>query len=302
MSFYGFNEEEIKNFFYETKNVTEFCRKCGLHSINGESLKDARDFLEKIGLRYKTEKEKYLENPKKCKNCEKIIPYEKRENDIFCSRSCACSYNNKTRIITEEQKKKISNALKGKTKEQSTIEKMLFSKYYKKGITPKQPNKKKKIYSCFVCNKKIGNNKTGLCRNCLNNSEQGKKLKSETTKKLMEEGRIKSWTSRNIISYPECFWKTVLNNNNIQYSINEYFKPYFLDFFIKKGGVNIDLEIDGKQHNIKERKESDKKRDIFLKENCFIVYRVKWNEVNTDKGKKKMKEKIDSFLSFYSSL
>lgn len=35
----------------------------------------------------------YEKNPKRCKYCNEIIPYEKRQND-FCDRSCAASYNN----------------------------------------------------------------------------------------------------------------------------------------------------------------------------------------------------------------
>ena len=64
----------------------------------------------------------------------------------------------------------------------------------------------------------------------------------------------------------------------------------------------IDLEIDGRQHKYKERKESDKKRDIFLTSKNWIVYRVEWNEINTNKGKELMKQKIDDFLKFYNML
>ena len=35
----------------------------------------------------------YKEAPTKCKNCESIIPYDKRNNK-FCSHSCAASFNN----------------------------------------------------------------------------------------------------------------------------------------------------------------------------------------------------------------
>lgn len=36
---------------------------------------------------------KYEENPKKCKYCGEIIPYENRRND-FCNHSCSASFNN----------------------------------------------------------------------------------------------------------------------------------------------------------------------------------------------------------------
>ena len=72
----------------------------------------------------------------------------------------------------------------------------------------------------------------------------------------------------------------------------------FLDFFIEKNGVKIDLEIDGKQHNYSDRIIKDKERDEFVSSNCIEIYRVSWNSINTEKGKIEMKEKIDDFLKF----
>ena len=93
----------------------------------------------------------------------------------------------------------------------------------------------------------------------------------------------------------------VLNSNNIEYVHNYHFyNKYFLDFYIIKNGNEIDLEIDGKQHE--DRKEEDDKRDDFVKDKNVIVYRVKWNYVNNDKGKEIMKKKIDDFLNFYNNI
>ena len=64
----------------------------------------------------------------------------------------------------------------------------------------------------------------------------------------------------------------------------------------------LDLEIDGKQHKYEDRKKSDIERDNYLTNNNFIVYRIDWNEINTQKGKEQMKDKIEKFLSFYNSL
>ena len=43
------------------------------------------------------EKEKYNSNPKFCKSCNDIIPYEDRHSKSFCNQSCAASFNNKKR-------------------------------------------------------------------------------------------------------------------------------------------------------------------------------------------------------------
>lgn len=39
----------------------------------------------------------YYKNPKYCKECGKIIPFEKASTNVFCSSSCATRYNNKHR-------------------------------------------------------------------------------------------------------------------------------------------------------------------------------------------------------------
>lgn len=57
--------------------------------------------LEKLDKNYKDHfyikrplsREEYYKNPKRCKHCGKILPYEQRRND-FCSHSCSASYNN----------------------------------------------------------------------------------------------------------------------------------------------------------------------------------------------------------------
>lgn len=41
--------------------------------------------------------EVYLLNPNRCKNCDSVIPYDKKST-LFCNRSCSASYNNKQRI------------------------------------------------------------------------------------------------------------------------------------------------------------------------------------------------------------
>jgi len=129
-----------------------------------------------------------------------------------------------------------------------------------------------------------------------------------SSKQIIDEGRHKGWQTRNILSYAEKFWIDVLINNDIKFIHNKPIKQengisnYFLDFYIENNGKQIDLEIDGKQHNYDERKISDEKRDKFVTSQNIIVYRIKWNSINTNKGKLEMKNKIDNFLKFYKDV
>ena len=90
----------------------------------------------------------------------------------------------------------------------------------------------------------------------------------------------------------------VLENNNIKFKHNFPFGKYFLDFYIEISNRKIDLEIDGKQHKYPDRQESDIKRDKFVTTNDIEVYRIEWNSINTEDGKKIMKEKIENFLKY----
>ena len=57
--------------------------------------KAAQEGIKATFERQKLERrEKYLLNPTRCKQCDSLIPYEKK-NNIFCSHSCAASFTNK---------------------------------------------------------------------------------------------------------------------------------------------------------------------------------------------------------------
>lgn len=199
----------------------------------------------------------------------------------FCSKFCARSFS--TKYNRNEINKKISNTLKAK---------------------PKQPQ-----IHCKVCNKVLRkNNVSGFCRNCLLTSDVAQNYRSIIGKTASSAVKNhKYWQPRNQISYAEKFWITVLNNNNIKFEHDfpihvDNKHRYFLDFYIVKNNKKVDLEIDGKQHEYLDRQISDRRRDEYLTSKSYIVYRIKWNEINSEKGKFKMKRKIDNFLQFYKSL
>ena len=125
---------------------------------------------------------------------------------------------------------------------------------------------------------------------------------------MVEHGTHHGWQARDQISYAEQFFMEVLSNNNINYihelSVRKQdgINSYFLDFYIETKDLKIDLEIDGKQHQYQDRQESDLNRDSYLSSLGYYVYRLPWNEINTEEGKAIMKEKINAFISFYKSL
>lgn len=222
----------------------------------------------------------------------------------FCSRACA-----NARIHTPESRAKVSASLR---------------KLHNHSCKP-HPCELRKT-TCLCCGAEILLKTTAetTCYSCREAhpeikkyqlySSNGKRITSEKTKmklcKSIQEritaGTHIGWISRNIASYPEKFWKKVLENNGIEYSFNFPVKKmdlgfsdtacYFLDFKI---GENIDLEIDGGQHLMEDRRKHDEERDAALKAHGWMVYRISWNEINTEEGSQVMKEKIDRFLEWY---
>jgi hypothetical protein len=222
---------------------------------------------------------------KKCPSCgnEFKTRADKKEKTC-CSIACANSY----------KPKRIKNPyLVRKKSDIKTVRKQIIKKIDRK---------------CQLCDSDyIGSKKSKFCSAICRNQHQ-----SETMKMNIKNGICKGWQTRNIESYPEKFFKTVLTNNNIDFILNHPVSKkllgaysdayYFIDFYIIKGGKNIDLEIDGKQHKYKDRKDSDDERDILLKNNGYLVHRIEWNEINSNAGKIRMEEKINNFLTFYNKL
>lgn len=205
----------------------------------------------------------------------------------FCSRACANS-----RIHSEQTKNKIARTLK-------------------------QDNNINYRKDCIICGKSFLSNRIRTCSSgCLhqlnkinaiqrNKSPQTRQKLSQAQKKLVRNGVHKGWNNRKIISYPQKFFMEVLNNNGIEYihnykvlqkqldqSLNSCF---FLDFYLPK--YNVDLQIDGKQHKYIDRVQQDARRDSLLSKK-YNIYRVDWNQINSQNGKQLMKEKIDKFIQY----
>lgn len=231
-----------------------------------------------------------------CKNCGKEHNNTYASGE-FCSQFCARSYA--TKFDNKNEYKQVYCIKCGKI---GYIKKRASSIKYRCNEC--------KINYCKVCNKPISlKNKSGYCLDCIRHSIDLSDLRFRACQyaSLHNIKNHKYWQPRNQISYAEKFWIKVLNNNNISYKhdyiihINEK-HWYYLDFYIEINDKKLDLEIDGKQHEYEERKIHDIERDQYLKSKGYLVYRIKWNEINSEKGSLMMKDKIDNFINYYQSL
>jgi very-short-patch-repair endonuclease len=288
-------ETEILNILDECDSINEICLK--LYSYcNGRTIKKIKSIILEYGYENKfllNSKEKYYKNPKLCLECGNIINYNPGNIKNFCNSSCSATYNNKKRgKHTEETKIKISKSLKQSVKSKK----------------PKEENTDR-IHSsifCDVCNKELTLKQKN--RGNTHCSPKCSKSDPKVKKKISDKnGTHQGWKSRNIKSYPEIFFSRVLSENLIEFEFNKMIKKrdlgincdsnYFLDFYFDKN--KIDLEIDGGQH--KYRKDHDRIRDELLIKNGYTVYRIEWKSINSENGKKYIKNEINKFLIFYQN-
>lgn len=219
----------------------------------------------------------------KCEKC-------KQEHDgsygsgRFCCSKCARSFA--TFLKRCEINKKVSDALRGiSTTGRPTIYEERVCGWCKEKF---QALARKKVRFCSV-----------KCSAAWQGQDLKKKQKiSDTMKLKVANGTHSGWKSRNgkLPSYAEKFFMNVLDNNHLSYERDCPAGRWFIDFALKEKMVA--LEIDGKQHEYADRKESDKKKDKFLVDNGWRVYRIKWKSINNEKGKQYISEEIKKFLNF----
>lgn len=172
-----------------------------------------------------------------------------------------------------------------------------------------------KIPKCHYCDddakieKGINFRKTCCRKECLKKDSHDRKIDDSTKKKISEsminvheKGDHPGWSfinkDVNKRSYPEkWFVKNVLEKYDLysKYTIKEKmpFHKYFLDFAVLD--MKIDIEIDGQQHfRTSEAIEHDKKRDDYMVENGWRVYRLAWIEIVKDS---KIVEKLIKWLN-----
>ena len=305
--------------FKNCKSYAEFGRLLGFEYYNKHVKNKIVEFCIENNLDLDNIIKYNTKQPNKCLFCGKVLEGRNRFTKHFCNSSCAASYNNKLRgSLSDEVKQKIRTSLLEKSRNDYRNKNFLtLSELIAQGLVLNPLNVayddkyiqpyKYKIRKCKICGKEFHPSltKNGLIsKSNTCSAECHKAMASSNSKvvmnRLLNEGRHQGWKSRKIVSYPERFWMTVLSNNNIEYKHNFPFGKYFLDFYIEFGDRKIDLEIDGKQHEYVDRKKNDIERDKFVTSNGIEIYRIKWNSINTDKGKLEMKEKIKNFIDFYN--
>jgi very-short-patch-repair endonuclease len=175
----------------------------------------------------------------------------------------------------------------------------IINKGWNRGLTKETDKRVKK--SGETLSKNIKNGITVSSFKNKHHREESKRNISLKLKQSHKNGSHPGWkhinTDEHRRSYPEkWFIENIINQHGLNkiFEIKEKmpFGKYFLDFAFLN--IKLDVEIDGQQHNRSlESIDHDKKRDEYLKEHGWLVFRIKW--IN-------MKEDITRFLYFIESL
>jgi very-short-patch-repair endonuclease len=109
--------------------------------------------------------------------------------------------------------------------------------------------------------------------------ETKKKISQKRTQFLQENPHMVPYKLNHYSkgrSYPEEYWKEVLDAENLSYVEQFQIGLYQLDFAFPE--LKIDLEIDGDQHYLDEKiVQSDLRRTQYLEELGWKVIRIKWS-------------------------
>lgn len=273
----------------ESFSKEEVCKKLGIHS-NGRGYRKVLEICKQYNIdilhfRHGGFKlRKYERVEKFCPICNNIFITRKghKKEKFVCSKKCSNYYRGSK---TEETKSKIRESLYEYRIKNGIFLKEKPCEFCKKLFKPKL---KRRRFCCSVCSKKA----TPLNPSYIEN------LRTLAIERV-KNGTHKGWKSREKFkdSYPESFFRTVLNNNNIKFEKEYPQGKWFIDFAILD--KKIALEIDGKQHLQEDRKLSDQRKDEYLTSQGWIVHRIPWKNPIDIKNKFYIKSEIDKFLDIY---
>ncbi len=226
----------------------------------------------------------YYSNPTLCNNCNNAIDYKKRANK-FCSSSCAAKFNNIGRVRTEESKQKLSEKIM-LNKHNSLVKERVCKECNTIFVLPRMVNSNRKFCS-IECKSQY------LIK--LRSDPGYRERLSARQKQLYKDGVIQGWASRDKMkpSYPEQYFINLFNKEQIDYQREVKFGKYFADFYFDDN--QLILEVDGKQHEYPANKQGDMRKDEYLTNQGFKVFRIKWVNPTNEKNRELLYNQIVEF-------
>ena len=240
----------------------------------------------------------YILAPLVCaaEGCVEAIPYAKKATNRYCSKACSARTNNRVRTHTSETKEKISSSLLDRSVQAGSATKVGEDVFYKK--------------TCLGCGQEFlseGRRRETCSAPCLASWKRAnmdlEEMRARGQRNIvaqMEAGKWKGWSGRSQRSFPEEWVALELARRGVtNYVAEKQVGRYSLDFAFEES--KLVLEVDGKQHRTPEGKAHDKKRDAFLRENGWEVFRLAWVSVRSEAGKRRVEQALTEFLEVLRS-
>lgn len=125
--------------------------------------------------------EQYNLNPKKCKQCNTPITYDRRRNN-YCNQSCSASYNNRLKNISEKQREKAKNHMIALNHNRLSRKHEIPIKYNKCIVCNNDIPRQLRIKICHTCKSKklsktysYDNNGKRICKISIHIGQTGRK-------------------------------------------------------------------------------------------------------------------------------
>lgn len=123
-----------------------------------------------------------------------------------------------------------------------------------------------------------------LASNRTHSEESKQRMREKRLAYMKANPRCTAWRTGNEMSWPEKVFINAVERHGwydrFEITREKSFYPYFVDFAFEN--VKVAVEIDGKQHELPERKASDNKKDALLISQGWRVYRVKAKQTSSD--------------------
>ena len=288
-----FSKEELQKIVSECFDKTELATKLGFTYFNGKVSKKLTELVQnhQVSIDH-FDASKKVKDRRKYPIIKKICPVCKsefesqvgnKEERTTCSYSCSNIYFASIRYDSSSNNKKSESLILFHVK--NGTRRNLINKNCQICCLPFQTMKQSQIYCSNSCATKA--------------DWQNEDYRIKITlgiKQRIDNGTHKGWSSRSKLepSYAEKYIIFLLEELNLVIERELKMGRWFIDFAdpIKK----LALEIDGKQHNLLERKLSDEKKDKYLIDNGWKVLRIKWKKIS----KEFRNELIESISRFFN--
>lgn len=265
-----FSLEEVKKLVLLARNKSELAKLLGYTlTKQGEYSGSVFRIIKSLIKDYNLDTSHFIDvsikhKPVKriCPQCNKdfVCPETGKESQATCSRNCSNIYFADKRH-SEEISKKISASIIDANRPRGPIQQLPCKRCGKVFLV----YRKQRFCSKFCASSYIIND------------EALKEKRKKAMIARVERGDHPGWKVRSKAtpSFPEKVIIDIIEELNVPNIVREHREGrWYMDF--ADLDRKIDLEIDGSQHDLPQQKASDERKDAYLKEKGYTIYRIRW--------------------------